>query len=53
MNWLMIFLMCLMCLFIIMMMINSLLLFYMMKIINFNKNNKCKNYMNNKWKWMW
>nr|DBA43640.1 TPA_asm: ATP8 [Bombus lepidus] len=50
-NWLIIFLLCLMSLFIIMMMMNSLLLYIKMKKIMFNHMYNKNIYK--KWKWLW
>nr|DBA43614.1 TPA_asm: ATP8 [Bombus melanopygus] len=52
MNWLIIFLMCLMNLFIIIILMNSLLLMFNMKN-PINNKNKHMNYLNKKWKWSW
>nr|DBA43952.1 TPA_asm: ATP8 [Bombus pratorum] len=57
-NWLMIFLMCLTCLFITIILMNALLLYMKMKDINNNKkNNNKKNNSNSKkkkkWEWSW
>nr|DBA43900.1 TPA_asm: ATP8 [Bombus perplexus] len=49
-NWLMIFLLCLMCLFIMIIMLNSFLLHYKFK--NINNNKYLMNFKKTK-KWLW
>nr|QBP33745.1 ATP synthase F0 subunit 8 [Bombus kashmirensis] len=48
-NWLMIFLMCLTCLIIIMILMNSLMINYKLK----NNSYKIKNNKMIEWKWLW
>nr|DBA43601.1 TPA_asm: ATP8 [Bombus impatiens] len=50
-NWLMIFIMCLMCLFLLMILMNSFMMIFPVKNKNIMKKINKNNFK--KWKWLW